>query len=68
MMATEERIVGLEETAKMTVVRNLGELANDLSSSFCCGGKLEQQFARINYKLENGDLSDIALYYCTCLA
>ena len=59
-MATEERTIpSLEETAKATVVGNLGELAYDLSSS--CGGRLEEQIVRINYKLENGDLSDIAL-------
>ena len=61
-MATKERtILGLEEAAKAKVVRSLGELANDLSSSFCCGGRLEQQIVRINYKQNNGDLSDIAL-------
>lgn len=61
-MATKERtILGLEEAAKAEVVRSLGELANDLSSSFCCGGRLEQQIVRINYKQNNGDLSDIAL-------
>ena len=58
MMATE--VLGLKETAKATVVRSLGELANDLSSSFCCGGRLEQQI-RINYMLKDGGLSDIAL-------
>ena len=62
MMATKERkILGLAETANASVVRNLGELANDLSSSFCCGGRLEQQVTRINYKLNNGDLSAITL-------
>ena len=61
-MATEERTIPrLEETAKTTVVGNLGELANDLSSCFCCSGRLEQQIVRINYELKNGDLSDIAL-------
>ena len=61
-MATKEgTILGLEEAAKAKVVRSLGELANDLSSSFCCGGRLEQQIVRINYKQNNGDLSDIAL-------
>ena len=61
-MAIEGKILGLEETAKAKVIRNLGELANDLCSSFCCGGRLEQpEIVRINYKLKNGDLSDIAL-------
>ena len=61
MAAKEKNILGLEEAAKATVVRSLGELANDLSSSFCCGGRLEHQIVRINYKLNNGDISDIAL-------
>lgn len=61
MAAEEKTILELEEAAKAAVVRSLGELANDLSSRFCCGGRLEQQVVRINYKLNNGDISDIAL-------
>ena len=38
---------------------SLGELANNLSNSFCYGGRLEQQVVRINYKLNNGDLSTL---------
>ena len=59
MATVENKILASEETAKTTV--RLGELANDLPSSFCFGGSLKQQIVRINYKLENGDLSDIAL-------
>ena len=60
VMATKERkIPGLVETANATVVRSLGELANNLSNSFCCGGRLEQQVVQINYKLNNGDLSTL---------
>ena len=46
----ERKVLELEETAKNVVIGNLGELATDFSSRFCCGGNVKVQDIRINYK------------------
>ena len=48
-MATKSGIV--LESGETVILENLGDLAKDLSSRFCCGGKLLPQNIRLNYKL-----------------
>ena len=57
----EKKVLGLEETARNVIVKSLGELATSFSSRFCCGGKVEVQDIRINYKqAHEGDEVEIS--------
>ena len=54
-MATNSKSVPpLQKSAEEATLKALGKLSKDLSSRFCCGGKLQpvQSVVRLNYKLD----------------
>lgn len=42
-------------TVESSVLQNLGEVANSLTDTFCCGGKLKQQSIQLKYGVTESD-------------
>ena len=62
MATCSKSVPPLQKSAEDATLKALGELSNDLSSRFCCGGKLQpmQSEIRLNYEFE-GEITKIVL-------
>ena len=60
MATSSESVPPLQKSSEDATLKTLGKLSKDLSSRFCCGGKLQpaQSRVRLNYKHE-GEITEI---------